>query len=125
MCMTVPYEGAGNVDRENSVWHSEAVTEEHQRDESTVHDALMRIHINQHRSLSYRGEAVLVKQVIHHGKQLCCAEVTPGLEFFCGLIFNQCYNLAPQASDDIRRMQCQENILKKFKPTGIQNVIKF
>lgn len=40
------------MERTNSVRDSEAVTEEHERDESAVHGALTHVHINQQRSLN-------------------------------------------------------------------------
>lgn len=59
MCVTIPQEVAINLERTESVWDSQVVTEEHQREESTVHDALTHIHVNQQRSLNYRTEAAL------------------------------------------------------------------
>lgn len=50
----------------NSVWDPQVVREEHQGDESTVHDALTHMHIHQQRSLNYRTEAALDKLKILH-----------------------------------------------------------
>lgn len=114
VCLTIPQGGAVNLKGTNSVWDSQVATEEHQWDESAVHDALTHIHVNQQRSLNYRTEAALDKQDSSHCHSLWktmvdCAEVAHGLgECFCGLIFNKYYNQAPQASDSISRMGCRE-----------------
>lgn len=123
VCVTIPQGGAVNLDGTNSVWDSQVVTEEHQRDESTVHDALTHIHINQQRSLNYRTEAALDKQNSSHCHSLWqttvhCAKVVHGLgECFCGLLFNQHYNQAPQVTDSISRMECQK-IHLRFRLQG-------
>ena len=59
LCVILPEGRAVNLKRTNSVWDSQVVTEEHQRDEGTVHDALTHVNINQQRSLNYRTGADL------------------------------------------------------------------
>lgn len=87
VCVTIPYGGAVNAERTHSVWDSQVVTEEHQRDESTVHDTLTHIDVNQQRSLNYRTEAALDKQDFSHCHSLWqtmvdCAELAHGLGVF-------------------------------------------
>lgn len=62
MCVYIPYRGAVNLERTNSVWYSQAVTEEHERDESAVDGALTHVHVYQQGSLSYKTEADLDEQ---------------------------------------------------------------
>lgn len=101
----------------HSVRDSQVVTEEHQRDESTIHDALTHVHVNQQRSLNRRTDAALDKPDSTHCHALWrtmvdCAEVVHGLGVcFRGLIFNQYYNQAPPASDGIRRMEENTSII--------------
>lgn len=113
--MAVPQEGAVHLNGTNGVRDFQVATEQQQRDESAVQNALTHIHVNQQRSLNCRTEAALDKQDSPHCHSLrktmaACAEVAHHSgKCFCGLIFNQYYNQAPQVSDNISRLECGEN----------------
>lgn len=65
--ITIPEGIAATLQGTNSVWNSEVVTEKHQRDDSTVHEALTHMHIKQQRPLNYRTDEASDKQdSLHH-----------------------------------------------------------
>lgn len=109
LCVSIPYEGAGDVEGTHGVWYSQVVTEEHQRDEGTVRGALTHIHIHQRRSLHYVRKVALGKQHSSHNRPLRrtmvdCVEVAHGWGVFSGDSYKY-YNQVPRALDCISRTE--------------------
>lgn len=103
------------------------MTEQNQRDESAVHDALTHVHIDQQRSLKCRTETASDKQDSSHChslRQTMVDYVEVALRLrkcFCGLSFNQYYNQAPQAQDSTSRIKRRVNMFIVSKQAEILN----